>query len=173
MSTHTHTHAPDATVIDGRDFRKALGRFPTGVAVVTALDAQGLRLGMTINSFSSVSLVPPIVLWSVAHQAPSYAAFAAARHFVINVLAEDQLAVSNQFSRPSDDKFAGVAWTPGLAGVPVLSGCVATFECAVRELCRAGDHDVMLGDVQRYSHAERTPLAFALSSYARVSAIAA
>lgn len=166
-------HLPTAPVIDGRDFRKALGRFPTGVAVVTALDAQGGKLGMTINSFASVSLEPPIVLWSVAHKAPSYAAFAAARHFVINVLAQDQLSVSNQFSRPSDDKFAGVNWTPGVAGAPVLGGCVASFECAVREIFRAGDHDVMLGDVQRYSHAERAPLAFALSSYACVSALAA
>lgn len=156
---------------DPKDYRRALGRFPTGVAVVTALGADGRAVGMTINSFTSVSLEPPVVAWSIGRKAPSYEVFADARHFVINVLSLEQLSVSAQFSRPSQDKFAGIAWREGVGGVPVLDGCVAQFECSVRERIAVGDHDMLFGDVLRYAHAERLPLAYALSGYASVNTL--
>lgn len=153
---------------DARDYRKALGRFPTGVAVMTALDIRGERIGMTVNSFVSVSLTPPIILWCIARSTPSYLAFSRASYFAVNILAHDQQPVSNRFSRPSGDKFADIAWTRGLEGVPLISGCAAHLECSLRERHVVGDHDIIFGNVERYTYTEEAPLAYALSGYQRV-----
>lgn len=157
---------------DAREYRRALGRFPTGVAVMTVLDIHGERIGMTVNSFVSVSLTPPIVLWCVARSTPSYLVFSRASHFAVNILAHDQQAVSNRFARPSDDKFAGIAWTRGLNGVPLISGCAAHLECSLRERHVVGDHDLIFGDVERYTCTDEAPLAYALSGYQKVVEIA-
>src|SRR5438309_9937659 len=117
--------ASGSSPIDPRDFRNALGTFATGVTVITAAAPDGRPVGLTCNSFASVSLNPPLVLWSLVIYSPNLSVFQDASHFAVNVLGASQQALSTQFATPSDDKFAGVDWTPGLGQAPILAGCVA------------------------------------------------
>ena len=117
--------------VDSRDLRQAFGRFGTGVTVVTTRSPDGSRTGVTVNSFNTVSLEPPIVLWSLSVTSPSLKSFQTAGHFVVNVLTLEQLELSRRLARPAEDKFARVAFSDGLRGVPMLAGCSATIECAV------------------------------------------
>jgi flavin reductase (DIM6/NTAB) family NADH-FMN oxidoreductase RutF len=153
------------TSFDSRQLRNVLGTFTTGVTVVTTRDPQGVPHGVTANSFSSVSLEPPLVLWSLALTSRSLAAFRDSDHFAVNVLAEDQVEVSKHFARPQDDKFASVNYTDGLGSVPVLEGTVAHFECVKVAAYPAGDHVIYLGRVERVSHSGRRPLAFSHGRY--------
>jgi 3-hydroxy-9,10-secoandrosta-1,3,5(10)-triene-9,17-dione monooxygenase reductase component len=157
--------------LDARDFRSALGCFPTGVCLVTALAPDGARTGLTANSFSSVSIDPPMVLWSLARTARSAPVFRDAEYFVINVLAAGDEELSAHFARAGADKFSkyGERFAAGLAGVPVLQGAVATFECHSRHRYYGGDHIVVIGVVERYAHAARAPLAFHRGRYAAIS----
>src|ERR1700688_4310196 len=148
--------------IDKRAFRTALGRFPTGVTVVTALGPGGRRIGLTANSFSSVSLDPPLVLWSLAKAARSLAFFVKAPHYAINVLAADQIGLSRQFADSREDRFADVVCRRGLGGVPLIEGCAAWFECHNVAQYEGGDHVILLGRVERFADADRTALAFHL-----------
>lgn len=161
------------SAFDLRGYRSALGHFPTGVTIMTAVDIDGRQIGMTVNSFASVSLDPAIILWSIVRTTPSYLAFSRATYFAVNVLAEEQCDLSTRFSRASPDKFAGVACERGIGGVPLIEGCAARFECSLRERHVAGDHDIILGNVERFSHSERKPLAFALSGYRRIADMSA
>src|SRR3954451_4135632 len=111
--------------IDPRDFRKALGTYATGVTIITATAADGKPYGLTCNSFTSVSLNPPLVLWSLLIYSQSMNAFQNAAHFAVNVLGASQRELSRKFARSSDDKFAGVDWKPGLGNAPLLTGAVA------------------------------------------------
>lgn len=154
---------------DPRELRKAFGQFTTGVTVVTTRAADGRPVGMTANSFSSVSLDPPLVLWSLARQAPSLADFTAASHFAINVLAAHQHALSRRFSTPLADKFCGVACSTGTAGVPLLDGAIARFVCRNLRQHDGGDHLIFIGEVERYEHVDGPPLAFH-SGYYQVTA---
>jgi flavin reductase (DIM6/NTAB) family NADH-FMN oxidoreductase RutF/DNA-binding MarR family transcriptional regulator len=133
---------------DLRGFRRALGHFATGVTIVTA-QWEGQLAGMTANSFSSVSLDPPLVL------------FEKADGFAINVLAADQLDLASRFARSGLEKFAGVEWRPGVCGAPCLPGTSATFECRKHSVIDAGDHYILLGKVERYQRADHDPLLFA------------
>jgi flavin reductase (DIM6/NTAB) family NADH-FMN oxidoreductase RutF len=153
---------------DARDFRSALGCFATGVCLVTALAPDGKRVGLTANSFSSVSLDPPMVLWSLARSASSAPVFRDAEYFAINVLAAGDEALSNHFAKPGADKFAAFAerFTDGLAGVPLLQGAVASFECHSRHRYYGGDHIILIGVVERYSHTDHKPLIFCRGGYA-------
>src|ERR1700742_4678747 len=117
----------DSSVIDPRDFRNALGTFATGVTIITA-SADGRPYGLTCNSFASVSLNPPLVLWSLGMFSQSLAIFQNASHFTVNILGASQQALSNKFAKSSGDKFEGVEWKPGLGNAPVLAGCVANFQ---------------------------------------------
>ena len=161
-------HAPERTQHDARDFRTALGCFPTGVCLITTLGPDGARVGMTANSFSSVSLDPPMVLWSLARTAASAPVFRDAEYFAINVLAQGDEALSAHFARPGADKFAAWAdrFTPGLGEVPVLNGAVATFECHSRHRYYGGDHIIVIGSVERYTHRDTSPLVFHRGRYA-------
>lgn len=150
----------EATACDPRALRSALGSFATGVTVMTTLRPDGSPVGLTVNSFASVSLDPPLVLWSLAARSPSLAAFRAAGHFGVNVLAADQQALCGRFARPAADKFAGVDWAPGACGVPLLAGCVATFECRSAFNNWGGDHVIFVGHVERFATAERPALLF-------------
>ncbi len=150
---------------DKRAFRNALGRFPTGVTVVTTLGPGGRRIGLTANSFNSVSLDPPLVLWSLAKAARSLPYFVGAPHYVINVLAADQIALSRQFASARDDRFLDVACREGLGGVPMIEGCTAWFECHNVHQYEGGDHVIMVGRVERFADADRTALAFHLGGY--------
>jgi flavin reductase (DIM6/NTAB) family NADH-FMN oxidoreductase RutF len=150
--------------LDARDFRSALGCFPTGVCLVTTVAPEGRRVGLTINSFSSVSLEPPMVLWSLARTASSAPVFRDAEHFVLNVLAAGDGELSSHFARPGEDKFAKYA-DRFVGGV--LQGAVATFECHSRHRYYGGDHIVVIGVVERYAYdAGRAPLIFHRGKYA-------
>ncbi len=146
---------------DALDFRAALGMFATGVTIVTACDAQGRRVGITANSFNSVSLTPPLVLWSLARRAAALPAFAAGSHYAINVLAADQRALADRFAARGDDRFEGVALREGWCGAPVIAGAVAVFECFNRSRYEEGDHVIFVGEVEHCEHrAGAAPLIF-------------
>jgi flavin reductase (DIM6/NTAB) family NADH-FMN oxidoreductase RutF len=132
--------------VDAGHLRQVLGKFATGVAVVTTATERG-PVGMTVNSFCSVSLNPPVVLFCVRHQSQLHEAFSAATVFAVNVLAEGQEALSQQFARPGYDRFGSVRWRPGVTRSPVLGGAHAVLECLTDRLLPAGDHDIVLGRV--------------------------
>ena len=130
-----------------RQFRDALGLFPTGVAIVTAVSGDGARLGLTVSSFNSVSLSPPLVLFSVARTALSYAAWREAKHYAINVLSEEQSALSSRFARALGDKWEGVSPRVGETGAPLLPNALAWFECEAYAHYDGGDHVIFVGQV--------------------------
>lgn len=155
---------------DCRAFRNSLGSFATGVTVVTALGPDGRPAGLTVSSFNSVSLEPPLVLWSLSANSPSLSLFEGASHFTVNVLAADQEEVSNRFASRLEDKFDGVAWQPGLGGAPVLAGLCASFECANTIRHAGGDHVIFIGRVERFAQdAGRAPLVFQGGRYRRLT----
>lgn len=149
---------------DSRDFRRALGQFATGVTVVTTATPDGRRVGMTVNSFSSVSLDPPLVLWSIAKNAPSFKDFTSAARFVVNVLAFDQHHLSRQFATPLPDKFAGVTCS-GDHPCPILEGTSAYFVCRLVHQYDGGDHVILVGEVEQYKYDSREPLVFHSGRY--------
>lgn len=136
-----------------REFRDALGSFATGVTVVTARAPDGTLVGLTANSFNSVSLSPPLVLWSLARTSSTMAVFGGCSHYAVNVLSAAQVALAQQFAARGVDRFAGVAHTLGHHGVPLLSGALATFECFNRSQHVEGDHIIFVGEVE---HCHRT-----------------
>jgi flavin reductase (DIM6/NTAB) family NADH-FMN oxidoreductase RutF len=150
---------------DRRDYRKALGQFATGVTVVTARGSDGRKVGVTVNSFSSVSLNPPLILWSLSRQTPSFADFTHATHFAVNVLEAHQHHLSRQFSTPLPDKFAGVDFEEGAAGVPLLRGVIAQFVCRKVRQHDGGDHIIFIGEVEQYKYQEGEPLVFHSGRY--------
>jgi len=140
--------------------RAALGRFATGVTIITCRGADGASVGLTANSFNSLSLEPPLVLWSLRSASTNLDAFAAAGHFVINVLADSQVDLSRRFASRVEDKFAEGLWSEGLHGAPVLAGSAAVFECETVSQQTAGDHVLFIGRVLRQSDAPVAPLVF-------------
>jgi flavin reductase (DIM6/NTAB) family NADH-FMN oxidoreductase RutF len=150
---------------DTLQLRRVLGRFFTGVTVVTTVDDTGSARGVTANSFSSVSLDPPLVLWNQALASPSHPVFNKAERFAINILAEDQILMSKRFSRSGPDKFHGVAVTTGLGGVPLIDGCCAVLECRKIATHAGGDHAVFIGQVERMSSNDQRPLVFGDGKY--------
>ena len=134
------------------EFRTALGMFATGVTIVTARSPEGQLLGLTANSFNSVSLKPPLVLWSLSQTASAMAAFSAGSHYAINILASDQQALAQRFAARGVDRFADVAFTQGSSGAPLLDGSVASFECFNRSRYVEGDHVIFVGEVEHCSH---------------------
>jgi flavin reductase (DIM6/NTAB) family NADH-FMN oxidoreductase RutF len=139
---------PAAAPFTQEDYRAALGQFTTGVTIVTAYADDGRLLGLTANSFNSVSLEPPLVLWSLSSKSSAMMGFQAASHYAINVLAADQRMLAERFSRKGIDRFEGVAWRPGLSGAPVMEGAVAVFECRSRSQHAEGDHIIFVGEVE-------------------------
>jgi flavin reductase (DIM6/NTAB) family NADH-FMN oxidoreductase RutF len=135
-----------------REFRAALGAFATGVTIVTARTPAGELVGFTANSFNSVSLDPPLVLWSLSRLARSMAALSTGSHYAINVLAADQRDLADVFASKSSDRWAGVNFVDGIAGAPLLPGATATFECFNRSRYDEGDHVIFVGEVERCSH---------------------
>jgi flavin reductase (DIM6/NTAB) family NADH-FMN oxidoreductase RutF len=151
--------------VDARALRHALGRFATGVAVVTTRTPAGKLEGLTANSFSSVSLDPPLVLWCLQREAASAPSFAAAGMFAVNVLAAHQHTLSRHFATPTADKFAGLRHAPGLGGCPLLADSLAHFECRTENAVDAGDHTIIIGRVLRLTHRDGEPLIFSAGRY--------
>ncbi|MDD0840287.1 flavin reductase family protein [Curvibacter sp. HBC61] len=137
-----------------REFRTSLGMFATGVTIITARAANGQLVGLTASSFNSVSLEPPLVLWSLARAAASMAVLATGSHYAINVLAADQKALAERFASKDVDRWAGVAYTEGISGAPLLAGAAATFECFNRSRYEEGDHVIFVGQVEQCGHRE-------------------
>jgi len=143
------------------EFRAALGMFATGVTIVTARSADGQVIGLTANSFNSVSLEPPLVLWSLSRAAGSLPVFSTGSHYAINVLAADQKALAERFAARGADRFSGVTFDEGVGGAPLLHGAAATFECFNRSRYEEGDHVIFVGEVERCSwRAGASPLLF-------------
>jgi flavin reductase (DIM6/NTAB) family NADH-FMN oxidoreductase RutF len=162
--------ASDNSLIDPRDFRNALGTFATGVTIITAAAADGKPYGVTCNSFASVSLNPPLVLWSLGMFSQGLNTFQNASHFSVNVLGASQSALATKFATSGEDRFAGVDWIPGLGRAPVLANCVANFQCRAANRYYGGDHVIFLGAVEAYSYNRQEPLLFARGGYGRFHA---
>jgi flavin reductase (DIM6/NTAB) family NADH-FMN oxidoreductase RutF len=151
--------------IDRRDFRRALGQFATGVTVVTARALDGRKIGVTVNSFSSVSLNPPLILWSLSREAPSFNDFTHAPGFAINILESGQHHLSRQFSTPLPDKFAGVEHEESRDGIPLLKGVIAQLLCRKVKQYDGGDHVIFMGEVEQYTYSAGEPLVFHSGRY--------
>lgn len=150
---------------NSQELRQVLGAFVTGVTVITALDRQGKPHGLTANSFSSVSLDPPLILWSQSLSSSSHPVFRDADRFVVNILADDQVDISNRFARGGADKFAGCDTDSGLGGVPLIRGCAAYLECRRIDSFPGGDHVVFLGEVERIERSGSQSLVFGGGRY--------
>jgi flavin reductase (DIM6/NTAB) family NADH-FMN oxidoreductase RutF len=159
--------ASDQSSLDPRDFRNALGTYATGVTIITAAGDAGTPHGLTCNSFTSVSLNPPLVLWSLVVYSRNMSVFQNASHFAVNVLGASQQALAVKFATSSNRKFEGVAWRPGRGGAPLLSGCVAHFQCRTVDRYYGGDHVIFLGAVEAYNYASDESLLFARGKYGR------
>ncbi|WP_454645285.1 flavin reductase family protein [Bradyrhizobium liaoningense] len=159
--------ASDNSQIDPRDFRNALGTYATGVTIITAAAPDGKPYGLTCNSFASVSLNPPLILWSLVVYSSSLTIFQNASHFTVNVLGASQQALANKFAKSSDDKFTGVDWAPGLGNAPVLTESVANFQCRSVNRYYGGDHVIFLGAVEAYTYNAKEPLLFARGAFGR------
>ncbi len=158
-------NAIDLPTPTSQAMRTALGRFATGVTIITCLDTQGHPTGLTANSFAALSLAPPLVLWSLRHVSPSLAAFRACSHFAVNVLADTQVDLSRRFASSQPDKFSVGHWAAGQSGVPVLAGCAAVFECLSLSQQDAGDHALFIGQVLRLDDQGVSPLLFQAGHY--------
>lgn len=154
---------------DPMAFRRALGEYITGVTIITAEGGNGERIGMTMNSFNSVSLDPPLVLFSVARQALSLPALESAKGFAVNVLSQGQQDISGRFAKAQTDKWADVAWTPGYMNAPLIAGAQAHFECAPYATYDGGDHVIFVVRVVRFTtQPQNAPLAFFRGRYSVV-----
>ncbi|MBE9397816.1 flavin reductase [Pontibacterium sp. N1Y112] len=155
------------TTFDIRDFRRALSQFPTGVTVITTLDGNGEPIGVTASSFNSVSIDPPLILWSIDKGAYSLETFQNTEHFAVNVLGRDQVETSNRFASRGEDKFKDVAYSAGVGGSPILDSYAAQFECKTWAVYEGGDHLILVGEVLDYRYNDASaPLVFARGSYA-------
>jgi 3-hydroxy-9,10-secoandrosta-1,3,5(10)-triene-9,17-dione monooxygenase reductase component len=154
---------------DAAEFRRALGAFATGVTIITTRTAEGQPMGLTVNSFNSVSLNPPLVLWSLANTSMSLPAFRAAPHWAVHVLATDQEELSARFARRGEDKFSGLDTESGVGGVPLLRGCTARFQCRTAFQYDGGDHIIFLGEVLSFDRSEAPPLVFHGGRYAHAT----
>ena len=153
------------TNIDAGDLRRALGTFATGVTVVTTIDGDGAPRGFTANSFTSVSLDPPLILVCIAKTAASCPVFQSAESYAVNILSEDQKAVSAAFASRGADRFASVEWSARATGSPVLEGVVAWLDCRMHEVIDGGDHCILIGSVVDYDYTGSSPLGFCRGAY--------
>lgn len=147
--------------VPGRALRQALGHYPTGVTVITTRAPDGRPVGLTCNSFASLSLDPPLVLWSLARRSPNLAVFRETTHFAINVLSAGQADLARRFANSAvADKFEGVALREPWQGVPLIEGSLAWFGCSSRDAIDAGDHTLFIGHVDTHAVLDAEPLVF-------------
>ncbi|MDA0681074.1 MAG: flavin reductase family protein [Proteobacteria bacterium] len=154
---------------DVQALRQCLGKFATGVTVVTCADANGNPNGITANSFSAVSLEPPLVLWNIAKVSNSLDAYLSAKYFAVNVLTADQRNLAAHFAKSDHTRFDNVEYTTSANGVPLLPDTLATFNCRTHEIHDCGDHYVIIGEVNSFKSAEREPLLFFGSAYRAIA----
>jgi len=154
--------------IDPMALRKALGSFATGVTVVTARGKDGQRVGMTANSFNSVSLSPALVLWSIDKSSNCFDDFIQAENYVIHILGQDQQSISDQFAKSGGDKFAEINCSENHAGVPILPECSAYFECSIEHQYDGGDHIILVGRVANFVDSGSAPLIFYRGDYKKL-----
>ena len=158
-----------AEAFDPRALRNALGRFATGITVITAIHPDGQPIGLTANSFSAVSLDPALVLWCLDKKSINLAAFQAASHHAINILSAHQEDISNRFATWPVDRFAGLAWHAGIGGAPCLPDCLAVFEVANQTCHDAGDHLIFVGRIERFTTpSDAPPLLFHAGQYRKL-----
>jgi len=155
--------------VSGEEFRRACGRFAAGVTIATVMDKSGMPHGVTVSSFTSVSLDPPLILICLGHGAVSLRAFRAAGYFGISILGENQRGLSEHFARKAHHRFDGLDWRPGETGAPLITGALAHIECAAVRRIAAGDHDIFLGRVVRAGVHKGEPLVNFASRYRRLS----
>lgn len=155
--------------VDPEQFRQGLGHLATGVTVVSARDAEDKPYGLTISSFASLSLDPPLVQWSIKTSSYSYPIFAAADYYAVNILSQNQECVSRDFCKPID-RFATVEWEEGIERLPLIHGAVAWLECAREEILTGGDHAIMIGRVLRLRTFDEMPLLHWRGQYAAIGA---
>lgn len=155
--------------IDPRQFRDALGRYPTGVAVITTRDNEGNPVGMTVNSFASVSLNPPLILWSIDNNSALYDVFTQASHFAVHILKSDQQQLSHDFSSEDPDHFAAAGYDTGIENLPLLKSYSALLQCEVSNRYEAGDHVILLGRVLDLQNRAAEPLVFHAGRYCELA----
>jgi flavin reductase (DIM6/NTAB) family NADH-FMN oxidoreductase RutF len=158
-----------AAPVSSVEFRRACGRFSTGVSIASVVDAEGTPHGLTVSSFTSVSLDPPLVLICLGHAVSVIDIFRAAPYFGINVLAENQREFSERFARKGEDRFDGLEWERGETGVPLIAGVLAAIECAVERRVTAGDHDIFIAEMVAARVNEGQPLIHFASCYRRLA----
>lgn len=157
---------------DTRPLRNALGRFATGIAIVTAIDPDGHPIGLTVNSFSAVSLQPALVLWCLDNGSHNLEAFRKASHHAINILSVGQQDLSNRFATWPADRFVGLPWQAGAGGAPVFPECCATFEVHNETAQLAGDHTIFVGRIERFAESpDLAPLLFHAGQYRTLASV--
>jgi len=150
---------------DQRELRSALGRFATGVTIVTAKTEDGTYVGVTVSSFNTVSLEPPLVLWSLDRRSGTLPVFESASHFAVSVLGVEQIELSNTFASRDDDKFDGVECDEGAGGAPLIPGSLATFQCRNAHRHDGGDHVIFVGEVEAFERRDGDALLFHDGAY--------
>ena len=151
---------------NSKNLRRCLGKFATGVTVVSCRDTDGVACGITANSFSSVSLDPPLILWNVAKVSRSLHAYLKAEHFAVNVLGAEQKSLSARFAKSEDNLFDGIDYADSSDGVPMIDGAIAHFLCRTFEIHECGDHHIIVGEVIDYVANDGAPLLYFNGSYA-------
>jgi flavin reductase (DIM6/NTAB) family NADH-FMN oxidoreductase RutF len=160
------------TTFDQKEFRKTLGTFATGITVVTAMHENSVPVGITVNSFTSVSLDPPLILWCLDNEAESYKVFANCKNFAIHILHQEQEAISQTFATKGSDKFSGLEWETGELGSPILKDCASYFQCETETSYEGGDHIILLGRVKAVqTNADKQPLIYHASNYHSLKAL--
>jgi len=157
---------------DAAGFRKVLGCFATGITIITTIAKDGKPVGLTANSFTSLSLDPPLVLFCLDRKVASFESFHSNRHFAVNVLRHDQEQLSRRFATSSIDKFKDLAFDTWATGCPILKGCLAAFECDIQQVIEAGDHVIIIGEVSKIEHdaSGGRPLLYYRGKYGQIAA---
>lgn len=166
--TNENTVSVVLDVDERRRFRQALGRFATGVTIITTVTPDGKYIGMTANSFNSVSLDPPMVLWSIARNASNYSHFSKCQYFAVHILSGEQKNLSEQFSQKVEDRFSGVDINVGQGGLPLIKDVSAIFQCKMSYQYEGGDHVILVGEVLEFDQYECEPLIFHSGQYAKL-----
>jgi flavin reductase (DIM6/NTAB) family NADH-FMN oxidoreductase RutF len=167
MSSEVFTGRPSS--VSSELFRRACGRFPSGVTIATVFDGEGQPHGLTVSSFTSVSLEPPLISICLGHAVSLIDTFRAANFFGINVLADEQRHLSERFARKGHDRFQGIAWTPGEHGAPLIDGVLAAIECQVEQRIPVGDHDIFIGRMVAARVHDGAPLIHFCGAYRKLS----